>query len=142
MELVTGATGYIGGRLIERLRREGRPVRALARDPARIEVAPGVGAAGGDLLSGEGLEDALAGCSTAYYLVHSMEAGDDGFESRDRRAARNFVRAARAAGVERAVYLGGIVPSGGPHSVHLRSRLEVEDTLLEGLPRSTALRAS
>jgi len=142
MELVTGATGYVGGRLLERLRREGRPVRALARDPARVEKAPSIEVARGDLLSGAGLEEALAGCSTAYYLVHSMEAGDDGFESRDRLAARNFVRAARAAGVERAVYLGGIVPVDGPRSPHLRSRLEVEEILLEGLPRATALRAS
>jgi len=142
MELVTGATGYVGGRLVERLQSEGRPVRALARDPARVEELPGVEWARGDLISGEGLEEALAGCSTAYYLVHSMDAGDDGFESRDRTAARNFVRAADAAGVERAVYLGGIVPPDGPHSPHLRSRLEVEEILLEGLPRSTALRAS
>ena len=142
MELVTGATGYVGGRLIERLRRGGRPVRALARDPSRVEEAPGVEAVQGDLITGAGLEEALDGCATAYYLVHSMEAADDGFESRDRLAARNFVRAARAAGLERAVYLGGIVPADGPHSAHLRSRLEVEEILLEGLPRSTALRAS
>jgi uncharacterized protein YbjT (DUF2867 family) len=142
MDLVTGATGYVGRRLIERLSDEGREVRALARDPARVEARPRVEAARGDLVSGEGVDAALEGCTTAYYLVHSMEAGDDGFESRDRRAARNFVRAAEAAGVERAVYLGGIVPADGPHSAHLGSRLEVEDILLEGLPRSTALRAS
>jgi uncharacterized protein YbjT (DUF2867 family) len=71
-----------------------------------------------------------------------MEPGANGFESRDRRAARHFVEAARAAGLERAVYLGGIVPADGPHSTHLRSRLEVEEILLDGLPRSTALRAS
>ena len=142
MELVTGATGYIGGRLIDRLVEKGRPVRALARDPSRLEERPGVEVVEGDLISGAGIEDALAGCEFAYYLVHSMEAGDDGFEQRDRRAARNFVRAAQAAGVERAVYLGGIVPADGPHSIHLRSRLEVEEILLDGLPRATALRAS
>jgi uncharacterized protein YbjT (DUF2867 family) len=142
MDLVTGATGYVGRRLTERLSDEGREVRALARDPARVEARPRVEAARGDLVSGEGVDAALEGCTTAYYLVHSMEAGDDGFESRDRCAARNFVRAAEAAGVERAVYLGGIVPADGPHSAHLGSRLEVEDILLEGLPRSTALRAS
>jgi uncharacterized protein YbjT (DUF2867 family) len=142
VELVTGATGYIGGRLLDRLAREGREVRALARDPSRIAERPGVEAVRGDVLSGEGLEEALSGCSTAYYLVHSMEAGDDGFESRDRRGARNFVAAARAAGLDRAVYLGGVVPPGGPRSAHLRSRLEVEEILLAGLPRSTALRAS
>jgi uncharacterized protein YbjT (DUF2867 family) len=140
-ELVTGATGYIGQRLIERLCREGRPVRALARDPAQVD-RPGVEVVRGDLLSGDGLERALEGCSTAYYLVHSMEVGGDGFESRDRIAARNFARAAQAAGVERAVYLGGILPADGPHSTHLRSRLEVEEILLDALPRSTALRAS
>jgi uncharacterized protein YbjT (DUF2867 family) len=142
MDLVTGATGYVGRRLIERLSDDGREVRALARDPARVEPRPGVETVRGDLVSGEGVDAALEGCKTAYYLVHSMEAGEDGFASRDRRAARNFVRAAEAAGVERAVYLGGIVPADGPHSAHLRSRLEVEDILLEGLPRSTALRAS
>ena len=141
-ELVTGATGYVGRRLVDRLRHEGRPVRALARDPSRVEERTGVEVVGGDLLSGDGLEAALDGCSTAYYLVHSMEPGSNGFESRDRRAVDNFVRAARAAGLERAVYLGGILPADGAHSTHLRSRLEVEETLLAGLPRSTALRAS
>jgi uncharacterized protein YbjT (DUF2867 family) len=141
-ELVTGATGYIGQRLIERLSAEGRNVRALARDPARVDDRPGVEVMAGDLLSGDGLERALEGCSTAYYLVHSMEVGADGFESRDRAAARNFARAAQTAGVERAVYLGGMLPADGPHSTHLRSRLEVEEILLDTLPRSTALRAS
>jgi uncharacterized protein YbjT (DUF2867 family) len=142
MELVTGATGYIGRRLIDRLHRENRPVRALARDPSRVEERPGVEVVAGDLLTGDGLEAALDGCSSAYYLVHSMEPGSNGFESRDRQAASNFVLAAQVAGLERAVYLGGILPADGPHSTHLRSRLEVEEILLEGLPRSTALRAS
>ena len=141
-ELVTGATGYIGRRLIDRLLREGRPVRALARDPTAVPERPGLEVVGGDLLTGRGLAAALDGCSTAYYLVHSMEPGADGFESRDRKAARQFVRAAGRAGLKRAVYLGGIVPAGGPRSAHLRSRLEVEEVLLEALPRSTALRAS
>jgi uncharacterized protein YbjT (DUF2867 family) len=144
MELVTGATGYVGGRLLLRLAAEGRAVRALARDPSRLSSAPdGVEAARGDLLSGSGLRDALEGCQTAYYLVHSMEASDDGdFGARDRRAAENFVADARDAGVERVVYLGGIVPSDGTLSAHLASRLEVEQILLEGIPGSTALRAS
>jgi uncharacterized protein YbjT (DUF2867 family) len=142
MELVTGATGYVGRRLLDRLCREGRSVRALARDPALVDERPGLEAVRGDLLTGAGLERAVEGCAIAYYLVHSMEPGSDGFESRDRRAAHNFARAARAAGVERVVYLGGIVPEGGPRSPHLRSRLEVEEILLDVLPRSTALRAS
>src|SRR5215212_5089567 len=142
MELVTGATGYVGGRLIERLHAAGRPVRALARDPSRFAPVAGVDVARGDLLRRETLARALEGCSTAYYLVHSMETGSNGFADRDRIAAENFAAAATDAGVERVVYLGGLVPEGGPQSAHLESRLEVEEILLGALPRSTALRAS
>jgi uncharacterized protein YbjT (DUF2867 family) len=140
MELVTGATGYVGARLLRRLAADGRPVRALARRPERVELLKGVEAVGGDLVSGSGLDEALAGCETAYYLVHSMEA--EGFAARDRRAAELFGAAAAAAGVQRIVYLGGIEPPPGPHSAHLGSRLEVERILLEAVPASTALRAS
>jgi uncharacterized protein YbjT (DUF2867 family) len=145
MELVTGASGYIGSRLVRRLADEGRGVRALARDPSRLARLPGVEPAGGDLLTRRGLPEALEGCSTAYYLVHSMEAAANGaedFAGRDRRAASNFADAAAAAGVERVVYLGGIEPATGAVSPHLRSRLEVERILREAVPRSTALRAS
>jgi uncharacterized protein YbjT (DUF2867 family) len=146
MELVTGATGYVGGRLLARLVRDGRPVRALARNPARLERADGVDAVAGDLVLDTGLEAALEGVDTAYYLIHSMEASTDGsngdFGARDRTAARNFARAAAAAGVERIVYLGGLVPQDAPLSPHLASRLEVERILLEAAPKSTALRAS
>ena len=142
MELITGASGYVGGRLLRRLAGEDRPLRALARRPERVEALPGVEAVRADLLSGEGLDAALDGISTAYYLVHSMEpASDGGFAARDRRAAEAFGRAAAGAGVERIVYLGGIAPA-GPHSTHLGSRLEVEEILLTAVPRSTALRAS
>jgi uncharacterized protein YbjT (DUF2867 family) len=96
-----------------------------------------------DLLTGSGLEEALDGVSTAYYLVHSMEAGGNGdFAGRDRQMAEAFGEAAARAGVERIVYLGGIVPEGGAESPHLRSRLEVEEILLSAVPGSTALRAS
>ena len=150
LELVTGGTGYVGSRLLLRLAAEGRPVRALARRP---ELLPGLDAVRGDLLTGAGLEEALEGCSTAYYLVHSMEPAANGdFAARDRRMAEAFGEAAARAGVERIVYLGGIVPSpeaadGSPAgakrlSPHLRSRLEVEETLLAAVPGSTALRAS
>jgi uncharacterized protein YbjT (DUF2867 family) len=132
----------VGGRLVARLRAEDREVRALARDPSRFAPVDGVDIARGDLLQPESLAHALDGCSTAYYLVHSMERGSTGFVDRDRLAAENFVAAARQAGVERVVYLGGLVPELGPQSDHLASRLEVEEILLAGLPRSTALRAS
>jgi uncharacterized protein YbjT (DUF2867 family) len=147
MELVTGATGYVGGRLVRRLVAEGRPVRALARRPELVQEVDVVRA---DLLTGSGLEEALDGCSTAYYLIHSMEAAANGdFTGRDRRMAESFAEAAARAGVERIVYLGGIVPADRASaaepaalSPHLRSRLEVEEILLSAVPGSTALRAS
>lgn len=142
MELVTGATGYMGSRLIERLRAEDREVRALVRDPSRFAPVEGVDVAHGDLLRRDSLARALEGCSTAYYLVHSMERGVNGFADRDRMAAENFIVAALDAGVDRVVYLGGLLPAAGPQSIHLESRLEVEKILLGALPRSTALRAS
>jgi uncharacterized protein YbjT (DUF2867 family) len=145
MELVTGATGYVGSRLLRRLVADGRPVRALARRPAALEPLEGVERAQGDLLTGAGLDQALDGCETAYYLVHSMEAagpGSNGFADRDRAAARTFAEAAARARTQRIVYLGGIAPAEAHLSAHLRSRLEVERILLEGAPHSTALRAS
>ena len=143
MELITGASGYVGGRLLRRLAGEGRRVRALARVPERVERLPGVDVRLGDVLTGQGLAGAFEGCQTAYYLVHSMEpaAGGDHFAGRDRRSAEAFGRAAAAAGLERIVYLGGMAPAGVP-SPHLGSRLEVERILLDAVPRSTALRAS
>lgn len=143
VELVTGATGYVGSRLARRLAGDRRLVRALARDPSRLEPVAGVEAVKGDLLAGADVERALDGVTTAYYLVHSMEAAPEanGFADRDRVAAESFGRAAAAAGVERIVYLGGIQPPGRV-SAHLGSRLEVERILLDAVPGSTALRAS
>jgi uncharacterized protein YbjT (DUF2867 family) len=146
--LLTGATGAIGSRLLPRLEREGHDVRALARRPERLPAH--VDTVKGDLLSGDGLEAALDGADAAYYLIHSMETvaapADTGavetFADRDRRAASAFAAAAERAGVGQIVYLGGLVPAGGPESPHLRSRLEVEEILLAAAPRSTALRAS
>lgn len=141
MELVTGATGYVGSRLLRRLVAEGRAVRALARRPERLTEVEVVR---GDLLTGAGLEEALEGCSTAYYLVHSMEpaTGNGSFAGRDRQMATSFAEAAAHAGVERIIYLGGIVPRDRALSPHLSSRLEVEEILLSTVPASTALRAS
>jgi uncharacterized protein YbjT (DUF2867 family) len=113
-----------------------------------VERLDGIEPVGGDLLTGEGLAGALDGCSTAYYLVHSMESAEGRpaanggrFADRDRRAAEAFAAAATDAGVERIVYLGGIQPA-GQVSAHLDSRLEVERILLDAVPGSTAMRAS
>lgn len=129
---------------MRRLVDDGRPVRALARTPAKLAGEP-VEVVKGDVIAGEGLEAALDGCHTAYYLIHSMAhgAGPNGaFADLDRRAADNFARAAQVAGVERIVYLGGLVPQGERISPHLQSRLEVERILLDAIPGSVALRAS
>lgn len=141
MDLIVGATGYVGTLLTRALVAEGRSVRALSRRPRPIEGLAEVQPVRGDVLLGEGLDAALNGCDIAYYLVHSMEAGAGSFEARDRQAAENFVAACRRASVERVVYLGGIEPN-GPLSTHMRSRLEVERILMEGLPGATGLRAS
>lgn len=141
MDLIVGATGYVGTLLTKALVAEGRAVRALSRRPPQVAPPRGVQTVRGDVLKDEGLEAALEGCDVAYYLVHSMEAGTSSFEARDRQAARNFVAACRRSGVDRVVYLGGIEPS-GPLSPHMRSRLEVERILMEGLPGATGLRAS
>jgi len=144
MELITGATGYIGGRLLRRLIAEGREVRALARDPALLS-GESIEVVTADVTTGDGLHEALDGCEAAYYLIHSMDrtAGRNGaFANLDRRAADNFARAAQEAGVGRIVYLGGLVPQAQTISPHLRSRLEVEEILLDAIPDSVALRAS
>ena len=139
--LVTGVSGFVGARLVPRLRRDGHELRGFARDPARVAID--VPLVVGDAVSGAGLEEALDGIDVAYFLIHSMEpATDADFHTRERRSAERFAAAAHAAGVQRIVYLGGLVPQDAPASAHLASRLAVERTLLEGLPDSTALRAS
>ena len=116
--LVTGATGYIGGRLVPRLLAAGHRVRVLVRGADSIKGRPWaeqVEVVRGDLLDAETLLPALEGVATAYYLVHSMTAGE-GFEERDRAAARNFVAACRhgamPTGPPHVVYLGGLQPAG------------------------------
>ena len=136
--LVTGITGYVGAALAPHLVEAGHDVVGLARDPSRATVD--VPLVRGDAVAGTGLDEALEGADVAYYLIHSMEPGAD-FADRDRRAADNFRDAARRAGVERVVYLGGPVPP-GRMSPHLASRLEVEETVLATTPSSVALRAS
>jgi uncharacterized protein YbjT (DUF2867 family) len=150
--LVTGASGYVGSALIPVLLADGHRVRALGRDDARVrrtlaQLAP-VEAQGpeivvGDVLAGTGLDEALDGVQVAYYLVHSMEASEDGpFPVRERRSAENFAAAARRQGVRRVIYLGGLLPSSGTPSPHLASRVAVEQILLESAPAPVALRAS
>jgi uncharacterized protein YbjT (DUF2867 family) len=139
--LVTGITGYMGSLMAPRLQRDGHSVRGFARHPDRVNS--GVPVIEGDAISGAGLDRALDGIDIAYFLIHSMEpAGGDPFAGRERTAAQRFADAAQAAGVRRIVYLGGLVPEGGPRSDHLASRLEVERILLESVPASVALRAS
>ena len=139
--LVTGITGYVGSRLTPRLLRDGHRVRGFTRNPGL--VGHGIPVATGDAVTGEGLEHALRDVEVAYYLIHSMEPSAHGaFDVRDRAAAANFAGAAVAAGVRRIVYLGGLLPARGPASPHLASRLEAENTLLDAVPDSVALRAS
>ena len=139
--LVTGITGYVGSVVAARLSADGHVVRGFARSPERVTLDVPVVA--GDAVTGEGLAEALDGIEVAYFLIHGMEpAGGGPFASRERAAAERFAQAAQAAGVSRIVYLGGIVPAEGPRSVHLASRLAVEDILLDAVPTSVALRAS
>jgi len=128
--LLTGATGYVGGRLLRRLLREGRTVRCLARRPEylRSRIGPEAEVAAGDVLDPESLLLALEGVHTAYYLVHSMGSGPD-FEELDRRGAAAFGEAAKARSVRRIIYLGGLGEREESLSPHLRSRHEVGDVL-------------
>ena len=118
--LVTGITGYVGSVLAARLTREGHSVRGFARSPERVTLDVPVVA--GDAITGEGLAQALDGVDVAYFLIHGMEPATDGpFAPRERAAAERFAQAARAAGVHRIVYLGGIAPAHGAPSFTQRS---------------------
>ena len=134
--LVTGATGYIGGRLVPRLLAEGHTVRAMTRSAGRLRDVPwadDVQVVQADALDPPTLVAAMAGVDVAYYLIHSIDTGD--FEDTDRQAAGAFARAASEAGVGRIVYLGGLVPDHQELSAHLRSRYEVGQVLLDsGVP--------
>lgn len=134
--LLTGATGYIGGRLLKELEARGQRVRCLARQPEflRARVAGQTEVVAGDVLAAASLNEAMAGVDTAYYLVHSMQRGAD-FSEKDRQAAQNFGAAARAAGVRRIIYVGGLGDDRHELSAHLRSRHEVGDVLrASGVP--------
>lgn len=144
--LVTGATGYVGGRLIPALLDAGYRVRAMGRSLEKVGCRPWAGHSRvelvqGDVLDLESLKQAASSCRAAYYLVHSMIAQKEKFVEADRRAAQNMVEAALAAGLERIIYLGGLAEaSQGSLSKHLKSRIEVADILQAGPVPTTDLR--
>ncbi|WP_194288466.1 NAD(P)H-binding protein [Ornithinicoccus halotolerans] len=147
--LVAGAAGYVGSRLVPALLSEGHTVTAGMREPARASryawsSSPDVRVLGLDLLEEDSVEQAVTGVDAIFYLVHSMGDGE-GFVARDRRAAYQLARAAESAGVQRLVYLSGILPPAVPDeqlSVHLRSRHQVEEILVSGGVPALVLRAA
>ncbi|HEX2400796.1 MAG TPA: NAD(P)H-binding protein [Mycobacterium sp.] len=141
--LVTGATGYIGGRLVPRLVEKNCSVRALARDPRRLEGVSWrnqVEVVRGDLGEVDSLTAAFDGVDVGYYLVHSMGSSAD-FVTEEARSAGNVVTAARRAGVRRLVYLSGLHPSDAELSPHLRSRVAVGEILLDSGVETIVLQA-
>jgi uncharacterized protein YbjT (DUF2867 family) len=142
--LLTGASGYVGGRLIPLLERSGVGLRCLARNPEnmRPRVHPGTEIVQGDVLDPTSLGRALQGVHTAYYLVHLMSGSKD-FAKEDRQAATNFAQAARQAGVCRIIYLGGLGNDTDPNlSPHLRSRHEVGTIMRDSGVKTVEFRAS
>ena len=140
--LLTGATGYIGGRLLRALESRGEKIRCLVRHPSYLKgrVGPDTEVVDGDVCDLSSTTKALEGVHTAYYLVHSMGIGRQ-FEKTDREAAHNFASASREAGIHRLIYLGGLA-HGQNLSSHLRSRLEVGSILRESGVPTIEFRAS
>lgn len=141
--LVTGATGYIGGRLAPELLDRGHAVRAMARNPDKLTDVPWrdrVEVVRGDLGEPDSLAAAFDGVDVVYYLVHSMGSSKD-FVAEEERSARNVAAAAHQTGVRRLVYLSGLHPSGTELSAHLRSRVAVGDILLESGVETIVLQA-
>lgn len=141
--LLTGATGYVGGRLLTLFQEQKIPVRCLTRRPEALSdrVSETTAVVKGDVLDPESLSAAFVGVETAYYFVHSMGDGGD-FESQDRIAAANFAQAATAAGVKRLIYLGGLGNPDESLSKHLRSRQETGDILRKNHGHVVEFRAS
>ncbi len=142
--LVAGASGYIGQQLVPRLVQAGHSVYCMVRDPARIKTffSRDVTLVAADALKPQTLAATLAGIEVAYYLIHSMNERKKGFEERDVEAASNFAKAAKAAGVLRLVYLGGLGKPGAQLSAHLKSRHHTGDILRQFGPPTTELRAA
>jgi uncharacterized protein YbjT (DUF2867 family)/uncharacterized protein YndB with AHSA1/START domain len=144
---VTGATGYVGGRLVPRLLAAGYPVRCLVRTPRKLAERRWAADPRVEIVAWDGSDEgatgeALRGCGAAYYLVHSMESAGAAYAARDRAMARRFAAAAGAAGLARIVYLGGLGELGSDLSEHLASRREVERALASGPVPLTVLRAA
>lgn len=148
--LVLGATGFVGRRLVSELIRKNFKLRLLVRDPSRVsEFIPegaDVEVLSGDIVRNQGLEQALEGIHSAYYLVHSLGGKtiykNTEFASKDKDAANNFLNAANKSGLKRVLYLGGLGEAGKGLSEHLRSRAEVAQILSSGNPSVTVLRAA
>ena len=140
--MLTGATGYVGGRLLRKLEESGRAVRCMVRRPEALSgrTAEQTEIVYGDVLEPDSLREALAGVTVAYYLVHSM-ASSEPFAGADRRGAENFAFAARKCGVSRIVYLGGLGAE-DDLSTHLESRQEVGRILRESGVPTIEFRAS
>ncbi len=145
--LVTGATGYIGGRLVPRLLEAGYPVRCLVRSPRKLSSRlwakhPAVQIVEGSAENEDELVHAMQGCAVAYYLIHSMMAVGPAYRDHDRTLAEIFARAAQRAGLKRIIYLGGLGETGAGLSEHLTSRREVEAALASTSVPVTVLRAA
>lgn len=145
--LVTGATGYIGSRLVPRLLDRGYVVRCLVRSPGKIAERPwanhkNLQVHAGDADDARTLEHALQGCGAAYYLIHSMMAVGAEYRRRDREMAQTFAQCAERAGIDRIIYLGGLGETGEGLSEHLASRREVEQALASTSVPVTVLRAA
>lgn len=140
--LVSGATGYVGSKLVPRLVKRGYDVSCMVRDAARVAraIAEDTQIVVADSLQPETLPSAMKGVDVAYYLIHSMSGPGD-FQERDRRAARNFAIAAREAGVGRIIYLGGLASQNAALSEHLKSRHETGEILRQYGPPVTEFRA-
>lgn len=142
--LLTGGSGYVGGRLIPLLERSSVQLRCLARDPDKLRsrVSPTTEIVRGDVRNAASVDEALRGVHTAYYLIHLMSGSKD-FEVEDRQAARTFAEAAHRAGLRRIIYLGGLGDDADPKlSPHLRSRHEVGQILRDSGVETIEFRAS
>ena len=145
--LVTGATGYVGGRLVPALLEAGYAVRCIVRAPDKLRgrtwfAHPRLEVLQGDLSDIAELQKQLEGCDAAYYLIHSMVAAGPEYAERDREMAHRFAAASEQAGVKRIIYLGGLGELGAGLSEHLKSRREVETALASGKTPLTVLRAA